>query len=420
MKILYLNILSILLWINRAVYLGIFFSSILFYDKFFGEFNLLYPVSPILPYLALAGLFSFEAGVFFGNRFSKNRLLQKNRKSFSCFKSSTYFIPFFIWIISLAMSSMLFFIKGIPLFEDPMLRATMGINTGVLKRFMWIFLPVSCIETYCFTLLTKRKYKLTTIIIVITSLIFFLLAFKGKIFFSILAIILIYYKIRMFNYNFSLNLFTINKKYIYFSFLIIFFILTIFIYPRIVPSSYDFANIILLRVTNLIAQSPNYIISNIPAGSDAIDVLKNDLAGVLRTLRLCTSIEPINKDTELTRIILNRDPAYGAGGLNPTVIGYGWMIGGWVGICLLSIFYGFLNIIFFKSFLKTTNPMKIACSIYAIYVLFCAIQIFSPIGTFLDTGLSLLGYIILHRIFEEFFGREASASSRYSRLGCAL
>ena len=410
MRILYFDILSLLLWMNRAVYIGIFLSAIWFYDKFFGEFNLLYPVSPILPYLTVAGLVFFEIGVILGNRKRSKRILQEKKQKkqfFNWFRSTTYLIPLFIWIVSVVISLILFSIKGIPLFEDPMLRSTMGIDAGILKRFMWVFLPVSCLELFSFTLLKKNKEWLNVIVIPVTFAIFLLLTFKGKIFFLALFLFLIYYKIRIFNKNSKINLFRIKKKYLVLSSLVLLFFVSVALYAFITPSSYSFLTTMAVRTTNLIAQSPNYIVSGLSGVPDAGTVLKNDVSGVLRTFRLPHSIEPKPIDTELTRIILNRDIQYDAGGLNPTVIGYGWMVGKWIGVCLLSILYGFLNILFFRSFLYTTNPCKIASSIFAIYILFCAVQIFSPIGTFMDTGFSLLGYILLHRLLEEFFGAKA-------------
>jgi len=400
MRTLYLSPLSLCFWMNRAVYIGILLSSVWFYDKFFGEFNLQHPVSPLLTSVCIFGLLSFEFGILLG-RLKKKKVSKKPVRQLDWFKSSTLAVPLIIWGISIAASLILFRIKGVPLLNDPMMRATMGVNTGILKRFMTVFLPVSCLEIFSLALVKKCPRWLLGIVILGTLTILFMLTFKGKIFFLVLFLVLIYYKVRLFKKHLSFRLRRLNVKYLRLGVLFVLFIGVIFIYPAITPLYYDYTTIMTVRVTNLISKSPNYILLGYPGIPSRNRLLLNEVAGIARTFRIPFPIESEPLDTVMTRAILNRDIELG--GLNPTVIGYGWIVGKWGGVILMSLLYGFLNIKLFGSFVRTTNPYKIACTIFTIYLLFCAIQIFSPVDVFLNGGIGLLVYIVLHRFMGDFF-----------------
>lgn len=399
-RTLYLDPLSLLIWMNRAVYIGILLSSVWFYNKFFGEFNLQRPVSPLLTSVCIFGLLSFEFGILLG-RFKKKKVSKKTVRRLDWFKFSTPAVPVIICGISIVASLILFHIKGIPLLSDPMVRATMGTGTGILKRFMMVLLPVSCLEIFSLALAKRCPQWLSGVVTLGTLTILFLLTKKALIFFLILFMVLIYYKMRMFKKHLSFRLRRLNVKYLLLGVLFVLFIGVIFIYPTITPLDYDFMTIMTVRVTNMISKSPNYIISGYPGVPSRNELLLNEVAGITRTFRIPFSVKPVAMDTVITRSILNRDVEFG--GLNPTVIGYGWIIGRWAGVILMSLLYGFLNIKLFGSFLQTINPYKIACTIFTIYLLFCAIQIFSPVGVLLDSGIGLLGYIMLHRFLEELF-----------------
>jgi len=400
MRTLYIDPLSLLIWMNRAVYIGIFASSVWLHDKFFGEFNLLYPVSPLLAYVSMLGLLSFEFGILFG-RLRWRKPLKNKVRDVNRLKPATLAVPMILWGISIAASVILFYIKGVPVLTDPMLRATMGANTGILKRFMMVLLPISCLEVFALAVAKRCPRWLSGMVILGTLIILYLLTFKGKIFFLVLFIVLIYYKMQVFRKHLSFRFHRLNVKYVVLSGLVVLFIGAIIVYPIVTPSDYNFITEMTVRMTNSIAQSPNYIISGYRDVPSRNELLLNEVAGIARTFRIPFSVEPKSLDTVMTRAILNRDIEFG--GLNPTVIGYGWIIGKWAGVICLSLLYGIVSIKLLGAFLQTSDPCKIACCIFTMYLVFCAVQIFSPVRTFLGSGLGLLAYIVCHRLLVRLF-----------------
>jgi len=389
---LYFKPLSFLFWINRGVYLGIIASALYFHDKFWGEFNLLHSVDERLVFLALAGWLFYEAGAWSGwtKRARRWRLTGIN-----WLKSVNLATPLVIWFIAVLLSIALFYLQGVPLLTDPLTRANIGPGWGMLKRFMVVFLPVATIEFYAFHLKQKRYALLSATLIIVTLAILFLLTFKAKLFFFVIYLFLAYYILRLCKYRNWLGK-VLNPHSLL---LLLLFVTVIYLYAKF-ALDYSFLAAMVVRVTNLITHSPNYIVSGLPGVPARSEVLLNDLAGIMRTFRIPTSLAVRQIDTELTRVILGRYVA--AGGLNLTVIGYGWIVGGWTGVLILSFLYGYLSGIFVKGAANTGMPMAISVFMFAAYAVYGGLQINSPVGAFLDNGLSLIGYVALHRFLDAF------------------
>lgn len=399
-RYLYFNPLSFLLWIGRGTYIGVMASALYFHDKFWGEFNLLYPVDERLAYVALGGLMFFELGVGFG---WFNKLMSHRSIKIHWLRSRNLAVPLVMWLIALAMSVALFRIQGVPLFIDPMHRALLGPGLGILKRFMYLFLPVSALEIYTFSV-SKRHYTLLRLVVVfVTLVVLFLVTAKARLFFFLIYLFLIYYKFRLSRYRRLLSK-VFNPRTLI---LLLLFILAVYLYAQF-ALEYRFFQVMLVRVTNLIAKSPNYILSDGQGVPSRSVLLLNDLAGILRTFRIPTSLQSSALDTKLTTVILGR--RIPAGGLNPTVIGYGWVLGGWGGVLILSFLYGCLGGIFLKEIYKSSSPLRVSVYIFAIYIVYKGVQVFSPVGVFLDTGLSLVGFIIMHYVLEAFLTPIADVS----------
>jgi hypothetical protein len=173
---------------------------------------------------------------------------------------------------------------------------------------------------------------------------------------------------------------------------------------------YGAVKTMIARVTNLIAQGPNYILTGGPGVPGRDELICNDLKGISATL-LRVSESPETLDTVLTRSILGR--YIELGGLVPTVIGYGWILGGVCGVALLSLIYGLLTGRLYRCALSGSNPCIVTCSLFGIYTVFIALQVFSPVDAFLDLGLSIIGYITVHRFLEEIMGTKTISRSAF-------
>lgn len=399
---LYLKPLSFFFWISRFVYLGILAGGLYFFDKFYGEFNLYEPVDPLLIRVTLMGLVLYELGAWIGwlRRYKpqKGHWLKPIRLS----------VPLLIWSFALLLSVILFARQGIPLLTDPMSRAQLGVGMGIYKRAMVALLPVACLEIYCIHLQTRRHLWLSIGVLFVTLAILLLYSAKSTLFYQVIYIFLVYYIYRL-RYRPHWWRKVINFRTLFIGFVLIG---VLYLYDQLALSRMDqsFQVAMTARVTSMLANSPNYIISDLRGVPSTGELLKNEVANVLQVFRIPSPWSVRQLDAEITTAILGRTVE--AGGLNPTVIGYGWILGGWFGVGCLSFIYGYWTSKFVKQALRSQSPLAISLNIFAAVGVFNAAQIFSPIIVFLDTGISLLLYLILHRLLEMLLVKLARYSAK--------
>jgi oligosaccharide repeat unit polymerase len=400
-KLLYFSPPALAIWPVRIFYIGIIISAVWLHSSFFGEFNLLYPVNPFLKYASLLGLCCFDAGVIIG-WYKIKREVHIARSTVNWFRTNSWLVPMFLWLMGILGSIILFTKIGVPLFSDPMLRALIGFRSGIWKRVAYIYMPVSCVEIYALSLNRKCPFLVSMIVIAITLLTLALFTKKGPIVFTLLFLFIVPYSI----YNKAS--FKMRSKF-FLRVTIIILVTYFLIWIGLRSEVYGVSKIMLVRITNLIAQSPNYILSSDTASLiSRDDLIRRELRAIGGTFRI--SERPEQLDTSLTRLILKRDIEHG--GLNPTVIGYGWIIGRTWGIVIMSLLYGFIISKFYRSFLIGKTACQVSCSLFGMYIVFGAIQVFSPVDVFLDNGLSLISYIWVHRLLSEVLGIASSKRSR--------
>lgn len=387
---LYVKPLSFLFWISRFVYFGIMAGGLYFFDKFYGEFNLYEPVDPQLIRVTLLGLILYELGVWLGWVIWYKP--QKGRK----FRPAKVSVPLLIWLFALLLSLVLFARQGIPLLTDPMSRTQLGVGMGVYKRAMVVLLPMACLELYCIHLQTRRYFWLSLTALFVTLGVLLLYSAKSSLFYQVIYLFLIYYIFRL-RYRPHWWRKVINFRTLFIAFVLIGLL---YLYNQLALSrmDQDFKVAMTARVTSMLANSPNYIISGLQGVPTASELLKNEVANVMQIFRIPGAWPVRQLDAEITTAILGRPVA--AGGLNPTVIGYGWILGKWFAVGFLSFIYGYWTARFVKRVSKSQSPLTISLNIFAAFSVFNAVQIFSPVMTFLDTGLSLLIYLVLHHLLE--------------------
>jgi len=382
---------------------GILISAFWLRSAFYGEFNILYPVHPSLKFSAALGLLAFEAGIIIGWLRQKYSVCLK-RPKLNWFSLTSWIIPILLWLFGVLGSVIVFTTIGVPLFEDPMLRAQIGFESGIWKRLSYTFMPLACVELYALALARKRKslLLLSYFVIMVTILIQVLITKKGFILLTILFLLIVKYKDTRLRLVSRINAkqITLTRCRTYLRFLACATLALTLISITLRNEPYSKFDIAIVRVTNLLAQSPNAIVGNYITIPTAAELIHRELKAIGATFRLSDRLQAV--DTELTNLILGRYIEHG--GLNPTVIGYGWIIGGMWGVALLSFFYGLLTARFYRFSLSTSNPCATSCSLLAIYVVFFAVQAFSPVDAFLDLGLSIIAYIGIHRALEEIMG----------------
>jgi len=391
---LYFSFPSFLFWINRGIYLGIIAAGVYYYDQFIGELNLLYDVAPTLIPVTIMGLIFYELGVWAGWRLKKPRL----RHQVDWFQSRTNQVPLLLWMMGLFFSLALFALQGIPILGDPNSRASLGSGLGVLKRFMTVFLPISTLELYAFYLnkySTSRFGSWKSIFFILGNLaILLLLTAKAPFFFFAIFLLIIYLKYRPIA---SRRLFKRLFNSLRLIPLVGLFVFVLYLYA-IYAADFPFALLISARLTTQVAQMPNYILWGFSGVPSASDLILNNIASVFVLLHI-PILPVVNLEQVISGYVLKR-PAI-VGGLGPTVIGEGWILGGWVGVALLSLFWGYLSGTFVKRLVRSTRPMEVAVSIYAAFAIFYATQFFS-VGVFLDIGISIISYILLHWLLYKF------------------
>lgn len=390
-SLLYFSPSSFFFWTNRFVYIGIIASALYFYDKFVGQFNLIYPVDPQLVNIAIGGLLFYEIGVRIGFA-NESKHLDSTKANW--LRSSSIVTPLTIWVIALIFSIVLFELQGVPALTDPMNRANLGPGLGVLKRFMQVLMPMAGVEIVVFSIYQKRYLAIASLVVLGTLAILFLLTFKAFLFFFVIYLVIAYYLVNPGKYRFGIFR-MINLRTLL---LLTLLAGVVYLYAEFVLP--DFFETMLIRTTNLIAQAPNYIVSGLPGVPSGSELVSNEIASVLQTLHLPLLGEARAFDTELTNIMLGY--YIPAGGLVPTVIGYGWILGEWAGVLILSCIYGYLSGIFVGRLNNATTPITISVYMFAAFTVFSALEVFSPVGAFLDTGLSIVVYIVLHRFLEGF------------------
>lgn len=390
MKILYFNTMSIILWIMRSVFIGILVSAFLLHDKFFGTYNIDYPISNKLATIVILSWMAFEIGILIGYR---NRIYNpiKLKSNVANYKSSVIII----WIIGLLAGLIMFSMYGIPILGDPLLRAQFGYESGILKRFFLTIFPIAAIEIFALLLQKKVNRTYAFIILFITLVFFFAYTKKSLLFFPILFMIIIFYRDKLFSIKTKFT----RKYRLQLLLLILIFLGSLFIYAYLVPTTYNFLFEMLSRVTNLIANAPNYIVSGGYGVPTSSEMIKNDVFSFLVTFRFPVNYSPIAYDTYLTRIILNR-PNIISGGLNITVIGYGWIIAGIWGTILYSLAYGILAGFLYKKLIYTNSAMKTAIISFSLYVVYLFIQTTTPVNSLLDIGVGIIMYIVLHKFID--------------------
>lgn len=390
----YVSPLSFFFWTNRAVYIGIIVSALILHDSFWGQFNLLFPVDARLFPVTLGGLIAHDVGVLAALKWFGGRT-----DDFSAPRHTGLAVPLGIFVIATLASCVLFWEQGIPLFVGALHRADLGPGAGLLKRFMYTLLPLSAIEVYFISVWEKRFRVTAVVAIIVATAILMMLTFKAKLFFFFVYLALA-------GYLACPKSPTMRRRSIASAQTVGFALLlgiSVYLYANLAhdKDQGSFATVMLARSTVLVAQAPNYVMGAQSGLPSAIEVLESDLGGVLQTLRIPSPFQPRMIDTELTQTILG-DDSITAGGLNPTVVGYGWLVGGVVGVAVLSLLYGILCGYFIRRMQQWQSSLAFVASLFGAVAVFEAIQIFSPVSTLLETGLSVVLYITLSKLLVAF------------------
>lgn len=386
--LLYISPYSFFLWINRATYLGVLASALYFYDKYYGEYNILVPVSPKLAPVCIVGLVAYELGVWLGGIRLLNKRNQVGRPA------SRLIIPLIIWAIAIPCAIVLFYLQGVPLFTDPMRRAELGPGLGLLKRALIVWLPMASLEIY-YIYTNKKKLSVPIIMIqIVTIAMLLLLTAKAGLFFYVVYLAIVYYHLRLCG-KVAIVKMLLNTRMIMLGGVLV---IVLYVYSSLALSE-SFFETMTIRVTNLLAQAPNYILEDLPGVPSRSEVLNNDLASLMKTFRIPGNWDVRQLDSELTTTILRREVL--AGGLNPTVIGYGWLLGANAGVFVVSLLYGHISGSLVRMLAHTNISTQFVIYIYALVAVHGGLEIFSPIGALLDTGLSVMMYYAMYQIIKK-------------------
>ncbi len=375
---------AVLFWLSRSVYLGLIVAAAWLDGVGEGEFALQQKISPMLLPLALVGLIAYELGVWLGLRRSCLPKATASRKAFAA-------VPLLLWAISAVAAVMLFEQKGIPLFTDPDARSIVGKGAGVLKRLASVWLPLSSLELFMLSRQTKSSgtFVFTWLIILLTLGVLVLITAKALILFFLILLFLVDRKHRHSSERRAKE--TGAPLFLGIGALIVF--VTI-LYAKF-ATDYSFLMLIGFRLTTLVANMPNHILLNLSGTPTTASLLWHDGWAILSTLRVPFVSPPPVLETQLSEHVLGRYVEMG--GLSPTVIGEGWILGGIAGVLLLSAGFGYLSGTLVRIARTSRTAANVALAYFAAFVVYYPMQFFA-VDAFLDWGLSLIGYMMVHSV----------------------
>jgi hypothetical protein len=374
-------IINIPIWMARFVYFGILLSGLYFYDKFYGEYNLKETPTPELLQLVLSGWLFLELGIWIGRLFVRRNHI--NRAS-PLIAESSFLQIFFLWICFLAMSIKSFIVFGVPLLTDPMNRGYFGIEHGILKRALTVMFPLSTLELFLITF-NRRMFFTAFTFVITTAVVLLMLSFKSFIFFFLIAIVILIYREKK---RLVFNIFSFAALCVLVAFILL--------YGKFGLSEEENPlEVMIVRITNMLSKSPLYIINNRDNLVSKEDLIENEKNALLKTLRLSPDKEIRFLDAEISSTILERN--VDCGGLNPTAIGYGYLMAEEKGVFAISFIYGILLSVFTNLYNKTKNSLYFTVYLYAAFAVCFAIQAFSPVWAFLDMGLSIMLYYFIRK-----------------------
>ena len=149
------------------------------------------------------------------------------------------------------------------------------------------------------------------------------------------------------------------------------------------------------RLTTMVANMPNYILQGLAGTPTFAEMLRHDAWSVLSTFRVPFVPAPAVLETQLSEHVLGRFVEMG--GLSPTVVGEGWILGGAPGVLLLSLAFGALAGRCVRVARDSRAASNVSLAYFAAFVVYYPMQFFA-VGAFLDWGLSLIAYFVGHRL----------------------